>query len=79
MIANAPAVWSVIDSDNYECGGISSLHWSKEGALQRAHELVKQEDETVLRNTGERMKLTGPMKWAWRHRTIEVAQAEVLP
>lgn len=74
-----PVVWSVLDSDNYECGGISSLHWSKEGAMTRAHELVEKEDKIALASTGKRMQLTGPMKWTWEHRTIEVEQAEVRP
>lgn len=72
-------VWSVIDSDNYECGGIVSLHWSKEGAAEHARDLVAKEDEVCLAKTGERMKLTGPMTWHWNHRTIQVKQAEVRP
>ena len=78
-MSEGPAVWSVIDCDNYTWAGISSLHWSKEGALQRALDMVKEEDEIALRETGKLMALTGPMKWTWKHRTIEVRQAEVRP
>jgi hypothetical protein len=76
---SGPEIWAVYDHDNYECGGISSLHWSKEGAAARARELVEQEDKFMLRRTGKRMQLVGPLEWTWQHRTIEVRLAEVLP
>lgn len=72
-------VWSVVDSDNFECGGIHSLHWSRAGAVEEARKLVGEEDEICMKETGERMKLVGRTTWEWTHRTICVEIAKVLP
>jgi hypothetical protein len=78
-VSDGPQVWVVIDSDNFECGGIVSLHWSKEGAAQYAREIVSHEDVICLQETGSRMKLIGPMEWNWTHRTVKIEQAVVRP
>lgn len=76
---SGPTIWSVIDSDNFECGGIHSLHWSLEGAVQESLDLVAKEDLVCLAATGKRMALIGPREWAWTHRTICVEVAKVRP
>lgn len=76
---SGPEVWSVIDSDNYECGGIVSLHWSKEGALTEAHRLVSLEDDLLKKQRQKPMKLSGIAEWTSRHRTISVQIAEIQP
>lgn len=83
-MSDGATVWAVYDADNFECGGISSLHWSYEGAQAAAKVLVAKEN-TYLASHDEierypkEMEQLSPDKWYWRHRTIEVAQVKVNP
>ena len=78
-------IWTVNDSDNCECGGIVSLHYSAEGAIEYAKQLVKRENEALAsRKTHDEdypkeMTYRGNNEWYWTHRTISVEEAKVKP
>jgi len=79
-------IWAVYDADNFECGGIHSLHWSYEGALSVAKELVSKENQYLAASRGDevprypkQMEQQSADRWYWKHRTIEVKRAEVKP
>lgn len=81
-------IWAVYDADNFECGGIDSLYWSYEGALEGAKKLVADENATLARfaerndeveHYPKEMEQQGPDKWRWTHRTINVQRVEVRP
>jgi hypothetical protein len=77
-MTDKPKVWSVIDSDNYECSGITSLHWSYEGALEVALKIVAHEN--ILLERGRKpMEMISKDKWYWQHRTVEIEEATINP